>query len=160
MKSIISCILILISGATQVKAASPFGVLLDHYLEIKDALVKDQAGLASKSADLYLKELDALMSSKLKPGDKAALQEQLKILKGQTIKIKSTTSLDDQREAFKSFSVAMWNLIKDQKDLSYPVFYQYCSMKKAYWLSREEKILNPYYGKKMLGCGSVKHKTE
>ncbi|HQE11916.1 MAG TPA: hypothetical protein PLQ78_04150 [Flavipsychrobacter sp.] len=39
------------------------------------------------------------------------------------------------------------------------VYRQYCPMafndKGAYWLSNEEKIMNPYFGKKMLTCGEV-----
>ena len=39
------------------------------------------------------------------------------------------------------------------------VYRQFCPMvddnKWAYWLSREEHILNPYFGKEMHNCGSV-----
>jgi len=31
-------------------------------------------------------------------------------------------------------------------------------MKKAYWLSAEAKIKNPYFGNQMPDCGSVKNK--
>ena len=36
-----------------------------------------------------------------------------------------------------------------------PVYKAYCPMKKAYWLSAEKEIKNPYYGSAMLSCGSV-----
>ena len=41
-----------------------------------------------------------------------------------------------------------------------PVYIEFCPMandnKGGYWLSTEEKIQNPYFGKKMLKCGEVK----
>ena len=30
----------------------------------------------------------------------------------------------------------------------------------AYWLSKEEKVLNPYFGDAMLKCGEVKQVIE
>jgi Cu(I)/Ag(I) efflux system membrane fusion protein len=40
------------------------------------------------------------------------------------------------------------------------VYSQFCPMadndKGGYWLSKEEQVLNPYYGDAMLTCGSVK----
>ena len=44
------------------------------------------------------------------------------------------------------------------------VFIAFCPMadgdKGAYWLSREEKVINPYFGNKMLTCGEVKQVIE
>lgn len=39
--------------------------------------------------------------------------------------------------------------------MNHAVYYQYCPMKKAYWLSMEKEIKNPYYGSSMLTCGKV-----
>ena len=40
-------------------------------------------------------------------------------------------------------------------------YYQFCPMadnnKGAYWLSKEETILNPYFGKAMHSCGEIKY---
>jgi hypothetical protein len=36
-----------------------------------------------------------------------------------------------------------------------PVYQDYCPMKKAYWLSSEAAIKNPYYGSQMLSCGKI-----
>lgn len=33
---------------------------------------------------------------------------------------------------------------------------QFCPMKNASWLSDSKEVCNPYYGDKMLTCGSVK----
>jgi len=40
------------------------------------------------------------------------------------------------------------------------VFVAFCPMadsnKGAYWLSKEEKVINPYFGNAMLTCGEIK----
>lgn len=45
-------------------------------------------------------------------------------------------------------------------DLDDTYFVHFCPMaasnKGAYWLSKEENVINPYYGKAMLSCGEVK----
>ena len=52
----------------------------------------------------------------------------------------------------------MYELAKVSKQ-AVPVYYQRCPMfnngKGANWLSKESAIKNPYYGNKMLTCGSV-----
>jgi Cu(I)/Ag(I) efflux system membrane fusion protein len=43
--------------------------------------------------------------------------------------------------------------------MDHTVYVQFCPMadgnKGASWLSFENKVLNPYFGEKMLSCGSV-----
>ena len=36
------------------------------------------------------------------------------------------------------------------------LYYDYCPMAKAYWVSEEGNIVNPYLGQAMPTCGSVK----
>ena len=44
------------------------------------------------------------------------------------------------------------------------IYKQYCPMALnntgGYWLSSEEKILNPYFGDKMLKCGKIDSKIQ
>jgi hypothetical protein len=47
-------------------------------------------------------------------------------------------------------------LTKQFKLSDKPVYVQYCPMADGSWLSDEKQIVNPYYGKSMLSCGSVK----
>jgi len=49
----------------------------------------------------------------------------------------------------------MYALAKAVKLTADPVYYTYCPMKKAYWLSSEPTIKNPYFGNAMLTCGKV-----
>jgi len=44
------------------------------------------------------------------------------------------------------------------------VYVEFCPMADnnsgAYWLSKEEKVINPYFGEAMLTCGEVKQVIE
>jgi len=68
--------------------------------------------------------------------------------------ISNSQDIDKQRKFFKSLSKNLHDLIKVSKS-SEPVYYQYCPMEDANWLSREKDIRNPYYGAKMLTCGKT-----
>ena len=72
--------------------------------------------------------------------------------------ISKTTDLEKQRTVFAELSVALWKLVKVTDNIQDNLYYQYCPMKKMYWLSAEAVIKNPYYGSAMLTCGSVTDK--
>ena len=77
-----------------------------------------------------------------------------------TEKIESNKDIEEQRNQFDFLSQAIINSVKafGTNDKSYYV--QYCPMAKdnqgADWLSTEEQIRNPYFGDKMMKCGTVK----
>ncbi|HEY4936494.1 MAG TPA: DUF3347 domain-containing protein [Puia sp.] len=73
----------------------------------------------------------------------------------QTRHIAEVQKIDHQREHFASLSLNMYTLAKSVRLSSQPVYQDYCPMKKAYWLSAEKEIRNPYYGNQMLSCGSI-----
>jgi hypothetical protein len=72
-----------------------------------------------------------------------------------TQKINGTLDIEKQRAAFADLSVIIWQSIKDWGEPLQPVYYYYCPMKKAYWLSNQAVIKNPYYGKVMSFCGNL-----
>ncbi len=65
----------------------------------------------------------------------------------------STTDLATAREAFYEISKKMVRLNELRAGDKLKVVY--CSMAKKSWLQREEKIVNPYHGKSMGGCGEI-----
>lgn len=117
---------------------------------------------------LYLKVKDALVASNGDESKKAAveLQNALKSVKGSadalsaTAKLTSTNQLDDQRQVFGAVSNEMAALVKGGQLSAGTIYLEYCPMANgnegAYWLSNEKQIKNPYFGDKMLKCGSVK----
>jgi Cu(I)/Ag(I) efflux system membrane fusion protein len=73
--------------------------------------------------------------------------------------ISNTTDIKIQRDHFKDLSSPLIEAVQ-LFGVNEKVFVEFCPManndKGAYWLSKEEKILNPYFGDAMLSCGSVK----
>jgi hypothetical protein len=74
--------------------------------------------------------------------------------------MKETDDIDHQREHFMKLSDNFYKMVKALNVNTADLYYQYCPManggKGAYWVSEQEGILNPYFGKKMLKCGSTK----
>lgn len=122
---------------------------LHSYYDIKDALVAGNAATASLKAADFIKHLNAI-DAKVISADKATalLQDATHISENKEIK--------HQREHFAKFSQNMFALAKSVKLTEDPIYEAYCPMKKAYWLSNEKAIKNPYYGSAMLTCGSIK----
>ena len=71
-------------------------------------------------------------------------------------KISSSKDIQKQRDNFAALSSDFYTLAKAVKLSDDPVYQAYCPMKKSYWLSSDAAIKNPYYGKAMLTCGSIK----
>jgi hypothetical protein len=69
--------------------------------------------------------------------------------------ISESNDIAHQREHFANFSANFFKLAKAIKLTDEAVYYDYCPMKKSYWLSADAAIKNPYYGKQMLTCGKV-----
>lgn len=133
MKHLIIAIIIFMSSSFTTKDDQ----LLTIYLDIKNALIKGDAATAATKAAEFVK---------------ASTQDKLS---ADAAAIAKTTDLGQQRELFKTFSTDMYAFAKTAKLSEDPLYYQYCPMKKSYWLSKEKTISNPYYGKQMLTCGKV-----
>lgn len=118
------------------------GQAYEHYLHLKDALVASNEDDAKKAASELQKSLTDVSNGKM-VADEAA-------------KVVVAASLEDQRKAFSGVSDMMTMLVKDGKLSMGMIYVEYCPMVKASWLSNEKEIKNPYYGDKMLKCGSVK----
>lgn len=122
--------------------------LLTSYYQVKDALIEGNSNLAAEQASAFLKTANGISNRTISEGSRNALVKDAGI-------ISDSKDLIKQREVFANFSTNMYALAKALKLTSEPVYYQYCPMKKAYWLSSDKAIKNPYYGSAMLTCGKV-----
>lgn len=130
--------------------------LLTVYYNIKNALVNSDAATAASTSNEFSKTLAEIDLKSLSEEEKTAfigLKDKLALAAKQ---ISETKDLTQQRAQFASLSVDLFKLAKAVKLTKEPVYYDYCPMKKSYWLSDNEAIKNPYYGKQMLSCGSIK----
>ena len=117
----------------------------NHYMHIKTALVNTNAEEAKSGAKMMT---EALQNA---GGNEQALNAAQKIAQ--------SNDINEQRTTFQDLSAAMENMLSGQLS-SGEVYKQFCPMafegKGAYWLSSSKEVRNPYYGDKMLKCGSVK----
>ena len=138
--------------------------VFNEYIKLKDALVKEETN-KSISASKKLLENISKVDMKLLKDNKThtnwmSLVKEIKIA---TTSISTTSNIEEQRSHFKNLSI---NLIKAIQifGINTKVFVEFCPMansnKGAYWLSKEDKVINPYYGDKMLTCGEVKQVIE
>lgn len=119
--------------------------VLDRYFPLKDALVKGDLAAAKKQAG----EL------KVAFGETGMSLDAVDALD----KIAGARDLEEARKHFKPLSGQMVALAKSSGSFGETVYVQHCPMADnntgADWLSLEEQIRNPYFGDKMLKCGSV-----
>jgi len=122
--------------------------VLSVYLQIKDALVKTDNKAASESAKDLVEFVD---------GKSDELSIRLKVNAKQ---IMESNDVAVQRKHFKDLSENIYTMVKNSSDNDKPVYKQYCPMalnnSGAFWLAEETEINNPYFGDKMLHCGSVR----
>lgn len=131
------------------KTDASISKLYQNYLSIKTALATDNSDDASKAANIFVKSASMVDYKVLSEGN-------LDVLRKNVSKIADSRSIETQRESFNGLSQNMISMTKNFKLSDKSVFVQYCPMAEASWLSAEKEIRNPYYGKSMLTCGSVK----
>ena len=139
-------------------------MVFNNYIKLKDALVKDDAD------DVIIKAKNTLSSltkvdMKLLKDEKAHTDWMVlnKEIESSVSSISEETNIKTQRSHFKRLSMHLISTIEtfgiDEK-----VYSQYCPMADnnngAYWLSKQEKVINPYFGEAMLTCGEVKQVIE
>lgn len=132
--------------------------VLDSYLKLKDALVKSDAVNAAAFSNELVTAISSVQVGNLQPEEKKVFSNVKDNLLTNAISISKTTDLEKQRTVFAELSVTLWKLVKITDNIRNSLYYQYCPMKKMYWLSAEAAIKNPYYGSAMLTCGSVSDK--
>ena len=84
-------------------------------------------------------------------------------IKSSATSISETSDIESQRDLFKHLSSHLINAVQ-LFGVNEKVYVEFCPMADnnngAYWLSKEEKVINPYFGEAMLTCGEVKQVIE
>ncbi|MBJ2175215.1 DUF3347 domain-containing protein [Aureibaculum sp. A20] len=116
-----------------------------HYIHIKTALVNSNAAEAHSGAKILIENTD-----------NAALKTAVSM-------IADSDDIETQRKAFSDVTAQIEPLLKEALS-SGKIYKQFCPMAfdntGGYWLSNNNEIQNPYYGKKMLKCGKVTETIE
>lgn len=116
-----------------------------HYMHIKTALVNSNAEEAQNGGKMTMEALE-----NLDDGEQAMDAART---------IAESQDINTQRTAFLDLSSAMEDMM-DGALASGELYKQYCPMafegEGGAWLSASQEVRNPYYGDKMLKCGSVR----
>ena len=134
--------------------------VLNEYIALKDAFVKEESNnIISQSEKIgaILSKVDIkLLENKEAQVFWMSLEKQLRVAVSSILK---TTAIKEQRNHFKQVSAYLIEAVQ-LFGINEKVFVAFCPMadsnKGAYWLSKEEKVINPYFGNAMLTCGEIK----
>lgn len=118
-----------------------------HYIHLKTALVNED----NKEANVGAQEL-------------ATALKNAEISSKYISSVVDAKELKGKRAKFSDLSNELAETFRESKLESGVVYKQYCPMandnKGGYWLASEKKIQNPYYGSKMMSCGSVEEEIK
>jgi Cu(I)/Ag(I) efflux system membrane fusion protein len=132
--------------------------LVGEYMKLKDALVASDTEAAKAAANEVLTVAKAMPVATLTTDEKAYAEEKRDQVVNSAAKIAGAANLDAQRENLEQLSEAVFSMAKAFDAGDETLYYQHCPMalndQGAYWLSSNEDIRNPYFGDKMLKCGS------
>lgn len=130
------------------------------YMFLKDAFVLTDVLAVKEKANKTLIELKKVNMKLLKNKEAHKIwMKEMPIIKMNLIAIDKELTIEKQREYFINLSNAMI-VIVNSFGIKSTVYVQHCPMANnnngADWLSFQKEIKNPYFGNKMLHCGSVK----
>ena len=139
-------------------------LVFNEYINLKDALVKDDSKSVVAESKKLLDKISKVEMKLLKSDEThnhwMSLEKEIKMA---TVSISETSDIKEQRNHFKNLSIYLTNAI-EVFGINEKVYSQFCPMannnKGAYWLSKEEKVINPYFGNAMLTCGEIKQVIE
>ena len=129
--------------------------MLTSYYAVKNALIADDGKTANVQAGELVKTLATIPMAKMNEEQHKVFMDLSDKIKSNAEQISKNTDVKKQRGYFNDLSNDVFVLVKGLKANTNPVYQQYCPMKKAYWLSDNAAVKNPYYGKAMLTCGKV-----
>jgi hypothetical protein len=144
-----------IQASTQKNATTT--PIIDAYFQIKNGLVADDKDAAAKGGKALLAAFSGFDMSKLTGDTHKEYMEIYEDAKEQAEHIVKSP-IDHQREHFETLTTDINDLIT-LLGTEKKMYQAFCPMandgKGAIWLSEFKEIKNPYFGSKMLTCGSV-----
>ena len=155
-------------GTTRIKVSNVFQnqlkIVFNDYIEMKDNLVDEKTDKVIMASKNLLQNLSKVDMKLLEENDAHSHWMTLqKDIKSTTNAISKTSDIIIQRNHFKELSSNLISAIQIY-GINKKVYVEFCPMvnsnQGAYWLSKEEKVINPYFGEAMLTCGEVKQIIE
>ena len=148
------------TNASGTTTDSQVKVLLAGYLDMKNALAKDDDKGAADAGNALVKAFDGFDKTKLTAEQAKMFADIQTDAREHAEHIGSNAgNIEHQREHFETLSKDLYDFVK-VAGAGEKLYYTHCPMynnnKGASWLSETKEIHNPYLGKSMATCGSVK----
>ena len=140
-------------------ATASINEIVGHYLHIKEALTNDNGSDAANAAKAMETVINKMDKSLFTADQKKVYDKFSDDLKEHAEHIgKSGSEIYYQRSHFSMMSEDVYDLVKAFGG-GRTIYHDHCPMynegKGAIWLSESKEIRNPYYGNKMMTCGTV-----
>lgn len=151
-------------NVVEAKSNTSVKEMVAGYLQVKNALASDNGKDAAKGGNAIVEAMDKFDKSALTADQKKAYDDVADDTKEMAEHIsKNADKIAHQREHFDMLSKDIYDLVKTF-DAGQPLYQDFCPMyndkKGATWLSEAKEIRNPYLGKKMPTCGTVKEEIK
>lgn len=135
-------------------------IVFNDYIQLKNALIKGDTNKVIRASKKIIENISKIDMKMLKDNKThrnwMSLKEEIKAA---TTSISKTIDIVEQRSHFIQLSSSLITTVQ-LFGINEKVYVEFCPMansnKGAYWLSKEEVVMNPYYGDAMLKCGEVK----
>lgn len=140
-----------------------FTGLINAYIDLKNALVASDAAKATEAGQTLRTASDSLKVNEIK-GDSTGVIKETALTYTSSITssaqaLVAAKDIEAKRKEFGNIADAMWTLTRTVRYGGKKLYWEYCPMafnnQGAYWISYERDIKNPYFGSKMMNCGSV-----
>lgn len=138
--------------------------IVSNYLYLKNDFTNDNSAAAAKTALALGISFKDFNKTSLTEPQKKMFEELSDDVSEHTEHIgKNAGNIKHQREHFEMLSKDIYDLVKSIST-EQVLYRDFCPMyndgKGAYWISETKEINNPYFGKKMSSCGSVKEEIK
>lgn len=149
---------------TEVKSNTPLGNLTAAYLQIKNGLANDNGNDAATGGKAFGEALAKVDKGIMSADQKKSFEDIADDAKEMAEHISTNSGkIAHQREHFDMLSKDMYDMVKIA-GTGQTLYKDFCPMynnnKGAIWLSETKDIKNPYLGRKMPDCGSVKEEIK
>ncbi|MBC7567109.1 MAG: DUF3347 domain-containing protein [Pedobacter sp.] len=135
--------------------------VISAYLQLKNALAKDNDKDAAEGGNNLVKAIGNVDQASLTVQQSKVFKDISDDAKEHAEHIGSNAgNIKHQREHFEMLSPEIYELVKAGDKTGQKFYYVNCPMynggKGGNWISETKDIQNPYLGKAMLNCGSIK----
>lgn len=142
------------------RTVNPIKSITTHYFDLKNALTRDDGKTAADAGKAMVVAIDKMDTTQIPASERKVFNDLSSDIRENAEHIGANPDkIEHQREHFEMLSKDIYDLIKTS-GIGQTTYRDFCPMynngKGAYWVSEIKEIKNPYLGKKMQTCGSIK----